>query len=49
MWWLASQDGNSPEPLDGGGYDESPQALIGELPPRARQMLGRRTRATGIG
>jgi len=49
VWWLASQDGNSPEPLDGGGYDESPQALIGELPPRARQMLGRRTRATGIG
>ena len=48
VWWLASQDGNDPQPLSGGGYDEPAAALVGELPPRARQMLGRRTRAQGI-
>ena len=48
VWWLASQDGNDPQPVTGGGYDETNAALVGELPPRARQMLGRRTRATGM-
>ena len=49
VWWLASQDGNDPQPLSGGAYDEAVPALVGELPARARQMLGRRTRVTGIG
>ncbi len=48
VWWLASQDGNDPAPLSGAGYDEPAGALVGELPPRARQMLGRRTRGPGM-
>jgi hypothetical protein len=48
VWWLASQDGNDPAPLAGGGYDEPAAALVGELPARARQMLGRRTRTQGM-
>lgn len=49
IWWLASQDGNDPQPLSGAAYDESPQSLQGELPPRVMHMLGRRTRVVGIG
>ena len=48
VWWLASQDGNDPAPLSGAGYDEPAGAMVGELPPRARQMLGRRTRGPGM-
>jgi len=49
IWWLASQDGNNPQPLSGAAYDETVQDLhIGGLSPRVMQMLGRRTRTEGI-
>lgn len=42
MWWIASQDGSNPEPVDGQPYEEPAGALVGELPPRVIRMLGRR-------
>lgn len=41
LWWVASQDGSNPAPVEGPPYDEPAGALVGELPPRVIRMLGR--------